>query len=339
MRKTIDIYLSNKISVLSFIAMIGVLLIHTTYNESINWPWLYYLQRYLSSISNCAVPFFFIISGYFFFLKITDFKSIVKGIKKRARSLLVPYLLWCLIFILTVALIGEVIDLNNDYFGLLKQGKFWDFIVYVFWSPAAFHLWYIRDLMIVILISPLIYVTLRKCPVYTLICGYILFGYFRVTSSISWAIWWIILGGYFGVRHEQPLLTLPKNLSISCLCLGLLSVGLLLLFRMPFTPEYKYTIPIMLVCIIGFWTCYDYIHLNVNKILYLTDFTFAIYCMHIPMLNVFKKIFFPIIDDSWLGCLLGYVLSPILTIAIIYCICKFLKYKTFKLYSVLYGGR
>lgn len=339
MSRVVDKYLSNKISVLSFVAMIGVLLIHSTYSESSQWPWLFYIQRYFSSLSNCAVPFFFIISGYFYFLKISDFKSIKSAINKRKRTLLVPYLIWCLIFILSVSLVSLIISLNYDYLIYLKQGKFCKFLVYVFWTPAAFHLWYIRDLMIVILISPLIYHLLKKWPEFTLVVSYILFGYFRVAASLSWALWWIILGGYFGIKHIRPLCGLPKFWSVICLLIGLISVGVFLYYGLPLTPEYRYTIPVLLLCIIGFWSFYDYLNVKVDRAMIVADFTFAIYCAHIPLLNILKKAFFPLGGNSWGACLAGYVLSPVITIVIICVVCVFIKSKCPKLYNILYGGR
>ena len=47
-------------------------------------------------ISRAAVPTFFLISGYYFFYKIKDFTfdNYKDKLKKRIRTILIPYLLW-----------------------------------------------------------------------------------------------------------------------------------------------------------------------------------------------------------------------------------------------------
>lgn len=90
--------LSWKIKKLSLVSIVLVLYIHSGFHETTNeiagMYFNIYLQAYISSkIARIAVPLFFMISGYLFFYNATEIKSIFEKIKRRYRSLLIPYLI------------------------------------------------------------------------------------------------------------------------------------------------------------------------------------------------------------------------------------------------------
>ena len=85
-------YLSEKIKVLSFIAIILVLYIHSGFHdyphEILGMEFNHYLQDLISGqIGRCAVPLFFMISGYLFFYNINTLNDVISKIKKRVKSL------------------------------------------------------------------------------------------------------------------------------------------------------------------------------------------------------------------------------------------------------------
>ena len=99
--------LSNTIDFLRFPLIIAVVFIHCDpapmviggkeLVEKNTYP-IYSLLRWIVSeeVAKIAVPLFFFISGFLFFyrspsLTISDY---VKKLKKRARTLLIPYILW-----------------------------------------------------------------------------------------------------------------------------------------------------------------------------------------------------------------------------------------------------
>ena len=90
----IDEYNSKKIRVLSFVLIFLVLYIHSFYNEAIGTKYASFLQVFLGNggISNVAVPMFFAISGVLFFNGITSVKDCFPKIRKRIKSLLIPYI-------------------------------------------------------------------------------------------------------------------------------------------------------------------------------------------------------------------------------------------------------
>lgn len=107
-----------------------------------------------------AVPLFFMISGYLFFVKNDSFNtSLYKSkLNKRLTTLLVPYLIWNLLYvlfnILIVAYKGGEIDFLSQIISLWKMsGQPY---------PADPALWFVRDLMVCMILSPVIYYVIKR---------------------------------------------------------------------------------------------------------------------------------------------------------------------------------
>lgn len=120
------------------------------------------LLRHIISgeIAQTAVPLFFFISGFLFFRR-TDFSAAAYGrkLKRRVRTLLVPYVFWNAAEVLKIFLAQTFLP------HMISSGSYkpvadynWSDWLSVFWnfpgSPANFPLWFVRDLMVIILFAP-----------------------------------------------------------------------------------------------------------------------------------------------------------------------------------------
>lgn len=88
-------YLSDKIKVISLIAITMVIYIHTYYTEGENYTLFMSLQRFFGGVglSGIANPLFYLISGYLFFININSVYECFPKIKKRFHTLFIPYIL------------------------------------------------------------------------------------------------------------------------------------------------------------------------------------------------------------------------------------------------------
>lgn len=88
-------YLSRKLKLLSAFSIVMVIYIHMYYTEGAHMPTLNLIESSIGGgFNRTAVPLFYIISGYLFFLKVPDgFRSIEGKMKKRVRTLLIPYVI------------------------------------------------------------------------------------------------------------------------------------------------------------------------------------------------------------------------------------------------------
>lgn len=126
------------------------------------------------SVVVVAVPVFFTLSGYFFFrgMEVMTLKVYKKKLATRLRTLLLPYLIWnCMpILIVVVENLYSIIlrgKSTNDMFSFLRglwNGGIW----HIWWDktsgsyPFDSPLWYVRDLMILCILSPLFFAFIRK---------------------------------------------------------------------------------------------------------------------------------------------------------------------------------
>lgn len=117
-------------------------------------------------IAKIAVPTFFMISGYLFFFNIKkwDILEYRRKLKSRVSSLLIPYLLWNAIPIIGGILLNIFIAIAHGMPLFAQAKEFLHSIGWLnaFWNVSDGHpyvvpLWYIRDLMICCLFTPLIY--------------------------------------------------------------------------------------------------------------------------------------------------------------------------------------
>ena len=116
-----------------------------------------------------AVPLFFIISGYLFFLGVKRFDEKVykRKILNRLHTLLIPYLSWNLIC--AIIFYVKVKFLGYDGLGLFEDGHIiWPKYLYGFISiervgmPFAMAFWFIRNLIVFVVLSPVFYFIARR---------------------------------------------------------------------------------------------------------------------------------------------------------------------------------
>ena len=181
---------SQVIDWLRFPLVVAVVFIHSSFGltESIQGELelpppgieIHYLVQICCShvITHIAVPTFFLISGFLFFLRIKKWDAGVYfgKIKKRFHTLLIPYILWNLLA-LAVTLLYIGISSGHGGFlsgvvGYLREAGwlrvFWDVSSWtdsVDWlgrtftisAPIDLPLWFLRDLILLSLLTPFIY--------------------------------------------------------------------------------------------------------------------------------------------------------------------------------------
>lgn len=145
------------------IAMFMVLVIHAdlrNHGAVKSWGSDLYNEFFSLILANSAVPVFFFISGFFLFRNY-DFK---KKLSSRIHTVFIPFFLWCLWGLAILFVLQIVLGLESVFSGkelkLLKDFVPFDYIR-IFYnirdgSPIISTLWFLRDLCVMILLSPLI---------------------------------------------------------------------------------------------------------------------------------------------------------------------------------------
>lgn len=350
----IERYLSDKIKLLSLFSIILVLYIHSGFhnypNEILGMKFNNMLQELISEkIGRCAVPLFYMISGFLFFQNTDDgIRTIYKKMSKRVYTLVIPYIIACLFF----PLFFVVLDLIPGTEKFINGGNIFSFFkqsIYVIisslfyktpggTSPLAFQLWFLRDLIMVVAISPILYVLRQYFNKYILV---LLFFCLNLPVNISsyfptTALFWFMLG-------DAIINDINKLKSKFILITFLIISSLEIYYEVKF-PQYI-SIPIILLGIIGAWNIYDnivsekFILKNHRYLCLACGSTFFIYLFHEPTLNIIRKLLVVILGQSSFGFAVSYLLSPWIFLFLAIIISSLMRNYIPRLYSILVGGR
>lgn len=187
------------------------------------------LEQLCLSFGPLSVALFSLITGYFFFYKLNSFtpKQYTLELKKRFSSLLIPYILWNIIALVLIAAknyiglyLGVELAYNDIEWSIISQIT----LKSIFWTPIDGPLWYIREIMLLSILSPLIYLLVKDKAIglisIILITSYACFAVLPLglSSHISCLF---ICGAYLGL-HKMSILKLCTRLSYLSYPLGLL---------------------------------------------------------------------------------------------------------------------
>ena len=357
-------FTSTKIKLLSFLLIINVLYIHSGFHqEEIEGMKLnYFVQQLLSNyIGRLAVPLFFCFSGYLFFLNSNNqMTTIRKKINSRMQSLIPPYLYGCIFFVAVLYIIAKLPGSEKYFNGGVSHYynlPLDDFIKNVFWmvdqgtSPMAFQLWFLRDLILVVTISPILFYLFKYMKYWGFLLLFLLSfipfnQYFTLNSAVPTTLFtsllWFALGGVLAVNNSK--LVFKKRSIGIIIFLTYLSLSIFeeIVGGTFFVAIYPL---IILLGISSIWLTYDILvknSFNVSNYKWLEiacSFTFFIYLFHEPTLNIVRKVIVAVLGKNSMGYLISYLISPLLFVLIAVLIGLVFRNKAPKIYSNLVGGR
>lgn len=309
----------------------------------------------LEFVFRLCVPLFFIISGYLFFLNIDDFSfaTYKNKIHHRIFSLLIPYLAWNLITLL-LYFIGCTLLFPTPSGKPILEYDLQDFL-FSFWNMGHVTgnpevtglvidtpLWFIRDLFIVSLLSPIIYILLKKSKGIILLLPAVIWATESCSSLYApgdQAIFFFSLGAFGGINKFRLPNATFQNAS---LLLGLYIISSILLFSTDLF-ETRWIKHINdLLGIATFFALISYItNLNFTVRPILTSSCFFLYAyFQLPLLLMQKTMTPKLAFLGEYGMFLSFLLCGSIVLFIGIGIYYFLKRFAPKLlYNILCGGR
>lgn len=340
MKERLD-YVTN----LRFPLIVGVVLIHASVGmpDSVRGediPSLVF--SILRVVIMITVPVFFIISGFLFFKGVESFgkDKYVGKLKTRVRTLLVPYVLWTLICLLYLSMKRLPAILHTGSTDSISDMLTWQ----IFWMykdclPLHFPLWYVRDLIIMCLVSPIIWLLIKKLRHLAML---LIFGAFMMHDidyhmSFPNSIFYFSLGAYFSICSID-IQRIMMKLRWGILLIALLAIVGSVQGNITLTRFSHVVLALSYIGMSCFLTC-KY-QCKVPKVL--TDSVFFVYCMHcIMVVMMFNRIFILLIPNSAQPAWLFMRMFVVGTLTIATCVALFISLRRFfpKTMAVLTGRR
>lgn len=299
------------------------------------------------NLGEIAVPAFFLFSGYFFFNSAEktpyDLKWFSSKWKKRIKSILIPYLAWNALNIIVI--VGKNLSLSMvgvAYDELFISLRSMDFFRWFWLDPIDFPLWYLRDLICMITISPLFYWGYKAFGGGLVI---ILFAFFisniviPIPGFSTSAVCFFGAGACLGLS-KSVLLGIARKVKLLSLFLALF-----LLVAGTLTSGYainsiikKLFIPTGIFAMIN---VIDLLSFNsIEKLASLSVMVFFIYASHtIYLISWGNGLFMRLFHGSLSGWTIRYFTEPFIILAICIFLYLILKRIMPKTLTVLCGGR
>ncbi|MFZ3207951.1 MAG: acyltransferase [Geobacteraceae bacterium] len=344
---------SATLMISNLIATFLVIAIH--YNSkgaidiSLGYNWNYVVQEFVTNgVARVAVPFFAMMSGFFLVEKICDVQSYLNILKNKSRTLLLPYILSSTFIFLSMTIIKQLSShKSTEHYGLYTIAK------NIFVHPISVQFWFLRDLIILTVFSPLI---LNKNRLYSFSLGFLLLflwiqdiqplpkvaGWYLINIETIFFFW---IGGVIS-RFNFVLSSLAES-SVATKIVSFFVWGLLISVRIYVDPYldiwyvnnytlesillYKIAILVGLICLIQLSSL---VRSN-NALIFLSGYTFFVFLFHgFPLLNIINFFTQRIVNNSFLF----YINLPVVTIFVF--IAAHITSEQFnKAYTLITGGR
>lgn len=199
------------------------------------WNTYEFLKLLISqTLVKVTIPVFFIMSGYLFFANIKEWNYQVykEKLLRRAKHLLIPYLIWNLLMAIKLKTFSwsmfwvywEPAGSQIDWFGQEQMMT----------APANMPLWFLRDLMVFSLLTPIIYIIIRKLAYWLmgLLTIFYLSGVYAFIPGVSvYAIYFFTFGAFLSIR-KMDLVASLKRVEIPAYVLSVLfAISMLLTYN------------------------------------------------------------------------------------------------------------
>ncbi|HEU4375728.1 MAG TPA: acyltransferase [Telluria sp.] len=190
----IDSEISTRISILRFVMIFGIVILHTPLYVPIDevGPDAFDMIKafFQSAVFRCTVPVLTLISGYLLFNSTLPQRPKVL-VWRKFKSLVIPFLIFNLPLVAATFALQSFSPLAISYQLVpFNLGTWADAVLSLSAAPLNYPLYFLRDLFVLCLLSPIFAVMLRRAP----LPGLILVG----------LIFMLNLDGWLVIRTDMP---------------------------------------------------------------------------------------------------------------------------------------
>lgn len=335
---------NETINRLNSFCMILIVMTHSVitidYIEEMSIDFFYLLI--FRTFTRIAVPTFFIISGYLLFQQYS-----IKKIKKRTTTILIPYLLWSLIT-LAIFIVFKAIPYTSHLINTNFQLSWTSIFNSIFIHPINGALWFLRDLYILVIMSPIFYYLMERkitAKIILFITAILWIFDLQYTFLVE-PTFFFLIGSYLSISHKKLTIVKRRTKTIYSIFISYM----LLICILTFIFVTKSWNPIILSKIsvtTGLFVLFFNLQLLFSKnsiINHCLDafksYSFFVYASHLIVVQFIRKVIIIIFEpNNILLTIISYIITLILTISICCIGQNVLKKISPKFLNILTGSR
>lgn len=261
---------------------------------------LYEIFRFsfVEGIARIGVPLFFFISGFLFFYYDDFSKNVYLGkIKKRFKSLVVPYIFWNLVVVGFYFMAQMVVpSMMSGQMKLVADFTMSDWLS-CFWNfkdggpPVNLPLWFLRDLICLSIGTPLICLFVKMCRIYGVVLLAACWLIFGTPTNFLVGLFFFTAGAWFGINKVDVVeKVLPYRKMLAAAYFLVMIAGIAMLLAGFPSGEYLHKLGILF----GLGACFAWAGWivktkNIRRRAWLEDSSFLVYAYHgLPLLFLSK---------------------------------------------------
>lgn len=320
-------------SILSAILVIWIHAYNVPTYKAVLTPSIYRLEQIVSQgLSRGAVPFFFMSSAYFLYSKN---KSVVDIFKSRAKSIVVPYVLWNFVYMVVSAVLFRLSLMDNGMEAVTVGNVLGGLCAHKY----NYSFWFMQYLIVYVAAYPVIrWIISRNKAVAAIgfVASVALF-WSGIDMLERFAYYYIgaVIGYHYQQEAENVVLMKKKKVVGITLVLLLLEVALFWMTNVLGIGRLMRIRDLVMAFLIFFLiVCFD---LRVTG--KFAALSFMIYAMHPLVLEMVEAGIALLVPYTSLGMLLNYILAPVICLAIVVMVCVVWKKVLPSVYKVFNGGR
>lgn len=350
---------SECVKLLRLPLILGVLYIHANMsgllaNEPITLhlrnPVNYYILKkiFADGIASASVPTLFLISGYLFSFRYDNtLSSYFRKMRSRVATLLVPLVLWNLVVLMIIYFCQEnevtsrFMSSSSDKLKNYNLLDYFKAVVGYGRYPIAYQFWFVRDLLLLCLLSPIIYICLSissTVVMIILVMIWIKVGPDKFLISIE-GLMFYSFGMLLSITHKSLLLfekykTYILFLYLTSLILYVVSGGVYEFIA------HKVAIVAGVINILALSSSIYKVGWLKCFLLKYSNSAFFVYAAHEPLMTAMRKVLLlynPTLSDT--GRSVFFMLMPLVLCLSLVLISVFLRRRIPMVYSVFTGSR
>jgi surface polysaccharide O-acyltransferase-like enzyme len=286
-------------------------------------------QLISQGISNLSVPLYFAVAGYLFFLGDWSQQIYLGKLKRRLNTLLIPFLFWNIVAVALVLCITQAKSYLSHGGAAAAHFSLLDYLAFAGITakyPISYQFWFIRDLMVLGLLTPVFHFLLARKSALPFLG--VLFGLWFVSMwPLLWprvdAVFFFVLGAYLSRRRSSLAAVDRFGPAIGVLFLACLIVNSACPECLPYLSKFS-----IILGVPSLWWLTGIVRETVklkSALLNVSADSFFVFAAHEPLLtSLCAHLHARFSQASALSALALYLFVPICLIAFLVCVHRLL---------------